>query len=104
MGLFEWKKLGIRNRLTITNNRNPIFTADGFGIAFNNHITIFGIQFRGVADSAHLLTGNQGAAAAAKGVQNNVTFFTRVTNKVAAETDGLHGGVLPVSQGFVKPH
>lgn len=94
--------LSIGVSLSLTNNRNAITGANLFVIPIDNDITVFFIQFNGVADASGLFTGNQCGTTASERVEDDAVNHAGIHNGIRDERNGLHGWVVAIFLWLIK--
>ena len=68
----------------------------------SNHITVFLIQFYGVADTIGLLTGDKRTARAAERIEHDAVAHAGIEDWIGHERDRLHSGVIGVLLGLIE--
>ena len=86
----------------VTLHRHVFRGADLFDVSLYDDVAELLIQLHGIADTIRLLTGNQGAAGAAEGVQHHSIAHGGVHDRVRQKCNRLHGRVIAVLLGLVK--
>ena len=68
----------------------------------NDHVAVLFVQLDHETDSVGLLAGDQGAAAAAEGVEHDAICHTGVQNRIRQEFHRLHGRMVGILLGFIE--
>lgn len=94
-------KIYVRNTLSISHHIDAIGITGILHVSAKNDGRILFIQLQHVTNAAGLLTGHHGAAAAAKGINDDTVFLTGIADWITQQIQRLAGRMVLIALRFI---